>query len=160
MKHFQSLLAVGLVLFFAVSAQAKAAFKGKVEMITTAQVIAIVEITEVQKVSVKGAHWTYRQMASAKVEKVLKGELPDSAFFYGDENFICARCHFEAGRYMVFLDRDGELLTGNNWQLSTRKISGDSGEKVEWFGDKYLEPKAALLSEVLNEITTVLAKSK
>lgn len=161
MKRFQSLILIGLVLSLAAVCQARAAFKGKVQMIETAEVIAVVEITGVEKVSVKGKYWTYGQKASAKVENVLKGKLPDNVSLYGDEDFICARCHFEVGRYLVFLDRDGELLTGNNWHLSIRKITGDSEEKVEWFDDKKIfEKTEALLSDVLNEITRVLSKPK
>ena len=133
-------------------------------MIETAEVIAVVEITGLEKVSVKGKRWTYWQKASAKVEKVLKGKLSGSAFLYGDEDFICARCHFETGRYLVFLDRDDAMLTGNNWHLSVRKIIGDAGdakEKVEWFEDnKKFEGKEALLSDVQAEIAAVLAKPK
>src|SRR6185436_7698218 len=115
MKRFQLLLVVGLVLLFAGSAQAEAAYKGKVQMIETAEVIAVVEITSVETASVKGTYETYRQKASAKVDKVLKGKLSGSVALYGDGDFICAKCHFQAGRYLVFLQRDGELLTGNNW---------------------------------------------
>ena len=163
MIRFQALLAVGLVLLFAATAQARAAFKDKVQMIETAEVIAIVEITSVEEVSVKGKFWTYGQKALAKVENVLKGQVPDVVSLYGDEDFICARCNFEVGRYLVFLDRDGELLTGNNWHLSARKITKTSGEteQVEWFTDKGpFEKKEALLSDVLREIAVVLAKPK
>jgi hypothetical protein len=161
MKYIQSLLALGLVLLLAATVQAKAAYKGKGRMIETAEVIAVVEITSVEKASVKGKHWIYGQRALAKVENVLKGKLPASASLYGDENFICARCHFEIGRYLVFLDRDGELLTGNNWYLSIRKITENSEAKVEWFDDKNIfEKKQAPLSDVLNEIAAVLAKPK
>lgn len=161
MKRFQSLLLVGLVLSLAANAHAKAAYKGKVQMIETAEVIAVVDITGLEKVSVKGKGWTYGQRASGKVENVLKGTLPKRVSLYGDENFICARCHFEVGRYLVFLDRDGELLTGSNWHLSIRKISGDSEEKVEWFDDrKMFEKKEAPLADVLKEIKGVLEKSK
>lgn len=172
MKHFTSWITVGLffiaVLFQATDGHAKAAFKDKKQMIETAQVIAIVEITGIEKASVKGNPWTYQQKASAKVEKVLKGKLPDKVALYGDETFICARCHFEKGRYLVFLDRDGELLTGNNWQLSARKITddtkssntGSSNAQVEWFDAKNIfeRPKAPL-NQVLKEIAAVLGKA-
>ena len=158
MKRFQSLLAVGWVLLLAVSAQAMASYKGEKETIETAQIIAIVEIGATEKVSVQGKHWHYRQKATAKIEKVLKGDLGENAVFYGAENFICAQCRFKVGRFLVFLDRDGELLTGNNWQLSAREISGD---KVEWFANKRtFSTKIAPLSEVLGEIERVLADAK
>ena len=158
MKHFQSLLAVSLILLLAANAHSDAAYKGKVEMIETAAAIAVVEITGTEKVSVKGKQWIYQQKASAKVEQVLKSNLADRVSLYGDENFLCAQCHFEAGRYLVFLDRDGDLLTGNNWQLSTHKITG---EAVEWLDDvKFFEKKVVALSGVLQEIEQALAKAK
>jgi len=54
------------------------------------------------------------------------------------------------------------LLTGNNWQLSARKITGDSEETVEWFaGDnKIFEKKNVNLSSVLQEIEQILTKSQ
>jgi hypothetical protein len=58
MKHFQQLLAIGLVLLLASTAHARAEFKGKAQMIETAQAIAVVEITRVEAVSVKGGYWT------------------------------------------------------------------------------------------------------
>lgn len=161
MNYFKSLLAVGLVLLLTSTVHARASYKDKVQMIETAEVIAIVEITRVERVLIKGKHWTYQQKASAKVEKVLNGKLAGNVALYGDENFICARCHFETGRYLVFLVRDGELLTGNNWHLSALKITGDSEEKVEWFDDeKRIEKKEMLLSDVVSEIADVLAKPK
>ena len=158
MKQFQSWLTVGLVLMLAATAHAKAAYKDKVEMTQSAEVIAIVEIKGLQKVEVKGKFWTYHQKASDKVEKVLKGTLPSTVALFGDEDFICARCHFGTGRYLVFLDKDGELLTGNNWQLSARKITGTD---VEWFGEKNVfEQKKAPLSNVLSEIGKLLTSRK
>ncbi|HEX9997528.1 MAG TPA: hypothetical protein VGB45_10320 [Abditibacterium sp.] len=158
MKQFRSLLVVGLMLQLAVSVQGDAAYKGETETIKTAQIIAIVEISATEKVSVQGKYWNYGQKATAKTEKVLKGELGENAAFYGDENFICAQCHFEVGRFLVFLDRDGELLTGNNWHLSARKISG---ETVEWFDNKnFFQPKIAPLFEVEEEISRVIANTK
>ena len=158
MKHFQQLLAIGLVLLLATTAHAKAAFKGKAQMIETAQAIAVVEITHTETVSVKGQHWTYQQEASARVERVLKGTLADEVALYGDETFICAHCHFEVGRYLVFLDHDGELLTGNNWHLSVRKITQNT---VAWFAnDRDIEQKSAALSDVLQAIEWALARAK
>jgi len=176
MTRFRSWLTVAAVLMLAVLfpvrvGHTKAAYKDKKQMIETAQAIAIVEITNIEKAAVKGNPWTYQQKASAKVEKVLKGKLPDKVALYGDETFICARCHFEKGRYLVFLDHDGELLTGNNWQLSVRKITGDTKAKntqakntqeaqVEWFDVKNLfeRPKAPL-NQALKKISDVLGKA-
>jgi len=92
---------------------------------------------------------------------VLKGKLSGSVALYGDGDFICARCHFQVGRYLVFLRRDGKLLTGSNWHLSIRKITGGSEKKVEWFDDKQIfENQELLLSDVQNEIKAVLVRPK
>lgn len=160
MKRLQVIVVIGLAFLIAASAQAAVVYKSKVQMIETAEVVAVVEITNVAKVSAKGELWTYRQKASAKVQNVIKGKLPDNVSLYGD-GLICGNCRFEVGRYLVFLDRDGGLLTGNNWELSARKITGKSKKNVEWLGDKGLfQKKQALLSDVLSEIAVVLARSK
>jgi hypothetical protein len=132
MKRLQTLIAVGLVLLMAASAQARATYKGKMQMIDTAEAIAVVTITSSTKVTAKGKLWDYRQKASARVESVLKGRLPGRVSLYGDEDFPCARSHFAPGRYLVFLHHDNNLWTGNNWYLSAWKINKD---KVEWFAD-------------------------
>jgi hypothetical protein len=161
MKRFQFWAALGLVLLFAAHAHAKAGYKGAAQMIETAEAIAIVEITGVESTLVKESFWTYRQKATAKVEKVLKGDLSGKVSLHGDEDFICARCHFETGRYLVFLKRDQALWAGNNWQLSVHKITGDSKDKVEWFKDKQSRVQTETpLSDVLKEIADVLAKPK
>ncbi len=49
MKRFQSWLPVGLVLMLAVTVQASFVYKDKAQMIETADAIAVVEITGVQK---------------------------------------------------------------------------------------------------------------
>ena len=72
-------------------------------MIETAEVIAVVEITSVETVSVKGEYWTYRQKATGKTEKVLKGKVSSNFSMFGEEDFICARCRFGVGRYWCFL---------------------------------------------------------
>ncbi|MEI6235861.1 MAG: hypothetical protein WCT04_22630 [Planctomycetota bacterium] len=135
----------------------KAAFMSKEEMIHNAEVIAVVEITAIDKTVTKGIDWTFAQKATAKVETLIKGKLPETVALYGDQDFICARCHFEVGKYLVFLKRDNTVYTGNNWQLSIRKITG---AKVEWFdGDKTLEKSDALLADVLKEIPVIMAKA-
>ena len=158
MKCLQYVLPVAIVLVFAAAATGKAAFKSKTQMIESSDAIAVVDITATDKVSIKGKHWTYAQKATAKVEQTLKGKLPETISLYGDEDFICARCHFEIGKYLVFLNRDGDNLVGNNWQPSARKITAD---KVEGFNDEdvHTRPEASL-ADVLREIPIVLSNAK
>ena len=163
MKSFRYLFCIGLCLFLASVAQAYPSYKSKTEMIETAEVIAIVEITKVEKVLVHGKEWTYEQKATAKVERVLVGTLSEDVFLYGDEIFECSHCHFEVGRYLVFLDRDGELWTANNWGYSACKVTEDM---VKWLypgrisDGVVFERRDTPLAEVLKEIDQVLAKAK
>lgn len=144
-KHIQRLLIAALLVIPVTAAHSKARFKSEKEMIETADVIAVVKVTSAEKVNVQGKHWTYAQKASASVESTVKGSVKDSLALYGDENFICAQCHFETGRYIVFLDYDGELLTGNNWQFSTVKINDDN--TVRW-NDQARKPLAEVLESI------------
>ena len=119
----------------ALDARGKAAYAGKPEMVRDATAVAVVEVTRVDPVEVRGGHWTYRQRAAARVETVLRGDLPKGGAIdlHGHEDFICARCEFAPGRYLVFLRRDGRLWVGSNWHLSVRPIATgpDGGETVD-----------------------------
>ena len=135
MKTFFLRYAV-LFLAFGPGMFAKAYFQGEAEMIAKAEAIAIVTISSVRDAETQGEHWTYRQAADAKVEKTLKGELPAMFVLRGAETFICAQCPLTEGRFLVFLEKDGQLWKGSNWHLSLRPIDG---ARVEWFSD---DPKA------------------
>jgi hypothetical protein len=160
MNRFQTGIAFFLIAVISINTPvlAKAAFKSKEQMIQTAEVIAIVEITQVKPVSVKGKHWTYAKESSAQVQKVLKGTLPAQVSLFGGEDFICAQCHFETGRHLVFLDYDQDLLTGNNWEPSIRKITNN---EVEWItDDNIFSKKTSPLSEVIAEIEKTIEEQK
>jgi hypothetical protein len=152
-----------LLLATASVAHAKAAFAGKTEMVRRSAAIAVVHITRVDPVQVKGQHWTYRQRATAKVETVLKANLRagDPISLHGEEDFICAQCRFAPGRYLVFLNQDSGLWIGSNWHLSVRPITtAPTGEQsVEWYADEKLtlELKPQPLAEVLADVRKLLA---
>jgi hypothetical protein len=147
-----------LVATLATDARGKARYAGKAEMIRESEAVAVVDISGVEEAEVKGEHWTYRQKAAAKVESVLKGELPEELELHGGEDFICARCEFAPGRYLVFLKRDGNLWAGSNWHLSARKVSG---ETVDWYADDTgIETKPAPLADVLAEVRELIAEPK
>lgn len=126
---------------------AKAYFKTKEQMISSAAVIAIVDIDEVRESETAGQHWTYRQEAVAKVESVLKGELPPEIILHGLENFICARCELIEGSSIVFLNKDGDLWVGSNWHLSIRPISNNN---VSWFDSD--ESRHNMIETNLNQV--------
>lgn len=153
----------GLVLLaLTADAGAKAAYAGKAEMVRRSTAIAVVEITKVEAVDAKGEHWNYGQRATATVRTVLKGSLPKDAAVsvFGDESFICARCHFEPGRYLLFLMEDkapdGSVMwVGSNWHLSVRPVTvdPDKGDRVEWYAnDKDITLSPAALADVLADV--------
>ena len=109
---------------------AKAYFATDDEMIQRSEVIAIVDISTVEDIQMKGDHWTYRRRAIGTVHRTMKGSLPREVSLYGDENFICAQVKFQPGRFLVFLNHDGSLLVGSNWHFSVRPVR-DS--QVEWY---------------------------
>lgn len=138
----------------------KARYAGEEEMINRAEVIAIVNITEVEATKAKGKQWRYSEVASATVEQTLKGALPKEVKLYGGEDFVCAQVHFSPGRQLVFLTHDGELLIGCNWHLAVRPIKGD---QIEWYIEgKYMELSWQPLQAVLarTRSTTGLPKEK
>ncbi|MDB6124142.1 MAG: hypothetical protein JWQ71_3135 [Pedosphaera sp.] len=151
MKLFKLLL---LSLALPLSSFSKTAYYGKRDMIKQSEIIAIVNVSKVEPTATKRAGWTYHEVATVKVEKVLKGKLSETAALYGGENFICAQVHYKPGRQIVFLRHDKDLLTGVNWHLGVHPITG---EKTEWFiDDRQLELKPTPVSEVLDEIARIV----
>ncbi len=159
--------AVALAAFDCNVACAKAYYAPKKEMIERADAIAIVDITKVGKAKKKGEHWTYYQKATGQVERMLKGKLDRTITLYGQEDFICASSMFSEGRFLLFLGKDGELWTGANWHLSSRRIMERKKEDrtevgVEWFeNDKSsFKTKERPLGEVVTEIEAILEELK
>ena len=149
-------------LILSAQAKAKAAYSGKLGMVNDSTMIAVVEITGVEPVNVKGTYWTYRQRALARVEAVVKGDAPKDGrlTLHGDEDFICAQCRFSPGRYLVFVRHDGDLWVGSNWHLSVRPIRvGTKGAQlVDWFIDKVsLTTKAQPLDDVIADVKSLIA---
>ena len=134
-----------------------AAYAGKVEMIQKADVIVVVNITKVEDVEKKPeSGWTYRQKATAQIEQCLKGGLTGQMEIYGMENFICARCEYKVGRYLLFLRKGSvDFWHGVNWHLGIRPVVED---KVEWFRDDKtrFEMTRQPLSDVIKEIQAVI----
>lgn len=145
------LLALSLCLATVPQAMAKAYFQNETELVTKSAVIAIIEIAEPQPSEQKGTTWTYRQSATAKVISRIKGDVPDTFTLHGNETFICAQCQLRAGQFLAFLNRDGALWVGANWNLSLRPIQdGD----IEWYAAPELhqaqsyQPRASVLKRI------------
>ncbi len=151
------LLAV-ILLGLATPCFALARYAGKKDMIREAQVIAMVNITNVQEVNTKGKRWTYQQKALATVERCLKGNAEKEIEIYGMEEFVCARCRYEKGRFILFLRSDGTLWAGSNWHLGIRPITKD---RIEWFNDENcFEMKEVPLADVISEINAIVEEQK
>jgi hypothetical protein len=149
-------LPILVLLLLSGAANAKARFAPRDEMIREADAIAVVEITRVDKASVKRG-WTYSEAATARVERVLKGQLPATIRIHGGEDFICASTHYKPGRILVFLRRVGPLYVSANWHLGVRPITGGT---VEWYaraGDPYTM-KPLPLSRAFSDVQTVMER--
>jgi len=128
------------------------------EMIQRSAAIAIIDISKVEPIQAKGDHWTYRERAHATVHRTLKGSLPKTVSFFGNENFICAQVRFQPGRYLAFLRKDGEKFVGANWELSVRPIKDD---QVEWYAQKErLDLSWQPLAAVLDQVNDLIKRSR
>lgn len=132
---------------------AKARFMPKGELIETAEIIAVVEVTKVNDASAKGQHWTYRQAADALTLQTLKGRLPMHFVIHAKKDFICACATYETKtRYLVFLRREGNLFTTVNHQLGQFKVTD---AKIKWYLDNQsLSVGEQSVDDVIREVTT------
>src|SRR6266542_6604954 len=102
----RELLALLILAFFAgsmPSAHAKLGYMTEDNMVTRAEIIAIVDISHVERVKTKSRPFNYNEIAYATVQQTLKGTLPQTVKLYGGTSFAFAQDHFAAGRYLVFL---------------------------------------------------------
>ena len=134
---------------------AKAYYAGRIEMIQHSDCIAVVEITSVEPCQVQGPNWIYRQKATGTIERCLKGGVEGEIVIHGMEDFICAQCNYEVGRFVVFLRNVGQLWVGANWHLGIRRIVAD---EVLWFktDERPFEMAAMPLDQVVAEIEAVV----
>jgi hypothetical protein len=147
-----AVLACATFVWAAPVAFAKAYFATEEEMIERAEVIAIVDISLVERAETNSQPFTYSEVAHATVHQTIKGTLPRTVDLYGGESFICAQVHFAPGRYLVFLCHDHELLVGCNWYLSVRPIRDT---QIEWYVPDELhklswQPLALVLQRIQN----------
>jgi hypothetical protein len=112
------------------SAFAKVAYETEDAMIRRAEIIAIVDISYVERAKTKSWPFDYSEIAYATVQQTLKGTLPQTVKLYGGELFPCNEVHFHAGRYLVFLLRHEDLLVACNGYFGVRPINGT---QVEWY---------------------------
>ncbi|MBK1884382.1 hypothetical protein JIN85_18335 [Luteolibacter pohnpeiensis] len=170
MKTLVSLLVILLASSW--SAYGRAYFFTRSELIENSSAIAIIVVGEPEPAKPVGENrdpfaaeddgasgkvWTYSEQANVRVEKVLKGDLPDEFILYGHESYICAHCPLAKGRFLAFLSKDGELWVGANWQLSLRPIKED---QVEWYisEDQRYPMKFQKLDDVLKLVSASLQR--
>ncbi len=106
------------------NSRAKVPLMSPQEMISKAEVIAVVDLTKVDWLCTKGGYLPYSQRVSFKPINVLKGNLSGKQYIYGGGSpGACHFTHLLPGRHLVFLqvDKGGELV-GCNYQLSVCPI--------------------------------------
>ena len=137
-------------------AQAKAYYASEAETIARSDAIAVVQIEKVEAIETKAEPFDYRQIAHAKVERTLKGILPESILIHGSETFICAQVRLRPGKFLVCLRKAGAFLVGANWHLSVRPIEGD---KVEWYTPgTHMDLSWQPLDPVLQRVKDVISR--
>ncbi len=148
-------LLIVLICSFPTILFAKAYFAGKNEMIERAECIAIVEISQTEKIDKMGNHWTYHQKAKGTVETLLKGNVSGDIEIYGMENFICAQCKFTKGRFLLFMNKDNNFWIGSNWHVGICCIKDGN---IDWFKDDTspFETERQPLKEVILDIQNTL----
>ena len=140
-------------------AMAKAYYAPKLEMIKEADAIAIVNITDTRSEKNQGRYYWFAKVATAEIEKSLKGNLPNKFEIYWDEDFKCANCKFLKGRQLVFLRKEAiQKWACSNWYLSVRPIDKD---KIEWYqSNSGLGLSNQPLKTVIKDLETELAIKK
>jgi|SRR5438552_997936 len=166
-KTLCELLGLLTLAFFAgpvPSVLAKLSYMNEENMVMYAEIIAIVDISHVERLITKSRSFTYSEIADATVHQTLKGTLPQTVKLYGGTWFTCAQDHFATGRYFVFLVRHQGLLMSCNDYFGIRPINGT---QVEWYvpGKWHVpgEPRKLSfqsLESVLERIKNTGAKAK
>jgi hypothetical protein len=116
-ETLRKLLALLTLAFFAGPVSSTFAMMGLMsdeDMIGRAEIIAIVDISHVERARTKAWPFDYNEIAYASVQQTLKGTLPQTVKLYGGSSFTCIEDHFSAGRYLVFLVRHDDLLVACN----------------------------------------------
>jgi len=144
-------LILAAALTIVLTCHSKARYTGPDEMIRICDCIVVATIERVDPAEQKIGSFTYRQKATAMVEQCLKGNVSGTIYIYGGENFICAQNHYQPGHYLLFLCKRENYLTGANWHLGMRPITGD---RVEWFqdGDDIFASTNRPMNQVIEEI--------
>jgi len=151
--------AILCILFIAVTATAEVYFASRQEMFDEADVIAIVEITDVEKVR---DDFVYNpvysnQRAQARVVRLIRGDTKENISIFIPSFYPYAVATVNEGSYLVFLRRLNNELQGCNWHLSYRPIDDDG--VVEWYREDPIAFYDASLDEVLEEIRAVFGQN-
>ena len=91
-ETLRELVALLSLAFFASpvsSGFAKVAYETEDAMIRRAEIIAIVDISYVERAKTKSWPFDYSEIAYATVQQTLKGTLPQTVKLYGGELFPC-----------------------------------------------------------------------
>jgi hypothetical protein len=141
------------MLLVAVSAQAKPISVGRGELIATADLIAVVDIVELEPYGDRlsgGCDGRSPPMTPrAHVVEVLRGHA-DRVFLFKAPCEPCSSPSLQNGRYLVFLSTRGRLPMGLYGHFSYRPVTGNT---VQWLPPEPNEPwMQPPLPEVVREI--------
>ena len=151
-RGFAALLLAG-ALFWSAGAEASVSHLSKRELIQRAELIAIVDIDQVEKLESERRTGSLRAIAT--VRSVMKGPQMATVVFSAYSFYPCGVVNLEEGRYLVFLGRSedsAERWAGVSWSESYRRIRGD----LVWWEDDGRHFEAPLW-EAIAEITAEIA---
>lgn len=123
-----SILCCLIWLFFTQPATARYRPMTGAELKAGSDVIALVEVTKVQKVKLKVDHWGYRQKSEIQPITVLKGNLPAGSTVLRESSFACdTEGLVLGGRYLLFLKKTSEgPFVSTNYGNGVFPLTGDS----------------------------------
>ncbi len=117
-----AIVLIELLLNLISSAVAFEYFPSEEAMIDRSPIIAVVNVQRTENTLTKASPYNYTQISDARVEKTLKGDLPQTVKLYGGETLLNVAVQFPPGRYIVFLRKNGELVAGAQRSMSARPI--------------------------------------
>lgn len=113
---------IGCVLTLVTMAGAFEIFPSGEEMIDRSPIIAVVDVQRMENTLTEAKPYDYTQISYARVEKLLKGDLPETVKIHGGETFRNIAVQFPRGRYIVFLRKHGGQLVASQAGMSARPI--------------------------------------
>lgn len=135
-------------------ADARAAYLKLPEAVRNSEIVAVVDVVEIQDASIVGGPDGYAQRVIAKPIDVLKGELPATFAIAADSDFICAPVPYETpGTYLVFLAHQGDALATYNHSHGRMTIVD---ETIDWPYDD--RPERVSKDPILRKLRALIGR--